>query len=218
VWWKNGTDRTDIDLSAALFDAKFGYVDVVAYYNLQSVGGIHSGDIVDAPEGASEFIDIALEKVAERGARYVVMSLNSYSKQPFIQLPECFAGWMARTEAGSGEVYEPKTVQDKLDVTADTTISIPLVIDIKDRAVVWCDMALRSNPRWQNHVAGNLGGISATLRAFVDLPKPNLYDLLALHARARGTLADSPDGADTIFSVASGTPFRLEEIASEFMA
>lgn len=62
VWWKNGNSSTDIDLSATLFAPDFSYVDTVSYYNLKSFGGHHSGDIVDAPEGASEFIDITLEK------------------------------------------------------------------------------------------------------------------------------------------------------------
>jgi hypothetical protein len=31
LWWKNGKSRTDIDLSAAVYDADFKYVDVVSY-------------------------------------------------------------------------------------------------------------------------------------------------------------------------------------------
>ena len=50
------------------------------------------------------------------------------------------------------------------------------------------------------------------------LGKPNLYELLRLHAHARGEMVDIPDEADTIFSVENGTPFRLEEIASAYMA
>ena len=41
------------------------------------------------------------------------MTLNSYTQQPYCDLPECFAGWMAREKADSGEIYEPKTVQDQ---------------------------------------------------------------------------------------------------------
>jgi hypothetical protein len=33
--------------------------DTLAYYNLKNFGAHHSGDIVDAPKGAAEFIDIA---------------------------------------------------------------------------------------------------------------------------------------------------------------
>jgi stress response protein SCP2 len=159
IWWKNGTNTTDIDLSAAMLDGSFNYVDVLSYYNLKGLGGVHSGDIVDAPKGASEFIDVTLEKLRDAGVRYVAMTVNSYSRQPFSDLPECFAGWMARGKANSGEIYEPKTVQDRVDLTADTRIALPLVIDVDEGKVVWCDMGLRRHPRWQNNVHGNLSGI-----------------------------------------------------------
>src|SRR6185369_8092663 len=67
LWWKNGIARTDIDLSAALYDENLNYKDIVSYYNLKNYGGHHSGDIVDAPEGAAEFIDIDIAKTIEMG-------------------------------------------------------------------------------------------------------------------------------------------------------
>ena len=217
IWWKNGADTTDIDLSAAMFNADFEYVDVLSYYNLQGFGGVHSGDIVDAPNGASEFIDVTLERLREGNVRYVAMLVNSYSRQPFTDMPECFAGWMARDQAGSGEIYDPKTVQNRVDLTADTRIALPLVIDVTDGKVIWCDMALRNHPRWQNNVHGNLSGIHLTVQSLVDLKKTSLYDLFALHAAARGERVSVPAEADTIFSVEAGTPFCVEEIASEYM-
>jgi hypothetical protein len=218
VWWKNGTDRTDIDLSATLFDSEFCYRDIISYYNLTGYGGCHSGDIVDAPNGASEFIDISLEKVREMGSRYLVMSLNSFTEQPFCDLPECFAGWMAREEANSGEIYEPKTVQDRLDITANTCIAIPLLIDVEEKRVIWCDMALRRHPRWRNKVHNNLTGIGVTLQALANLNKPTLYELFTLHALARGELVKSVEEADTVLSVENGIPFRQEEIAAGYLA
>ncbi len=47
------------------------------------------------------------------------MVVMSYTNQPYCDLPECFAGWMARTAPQSGEIYEPRTVQDKLDISAN---------------------------------------------------------------------------------------------------
>jgi len=217
VWWKNGSDRTDIDLSATMFDENFQYVDVVSYYELRCDGGVHSGDIVDAPNGASEFIDITLDRMQERGVRYVAMTLGGYTPQPFCDLPECYAGWMSRSQAESGEIYDPRTVQDRLDLTSDSRIALPLVVDVQDRKLIWCDMALKSNPRFVNNVHANLGGIALTLWSLVHLKKPTLQDLFLLHARARGTMVDIPEAAETVFSVASGTPFRLDEIASQYL-
>lgn len=217
TWWKNGRYRTDIDLSAAVFDESFAFIDALTYYNLKNFGGCHSGDIVDAPEGASEFIDISIDKVLKHHGRYVVMSLLSYTDQPFCDLPECFAGWMAREQPQSGEVFEPKTVQDKLDIACNTKVSIPAIFDLVERQVIWVDIALTRNPSWYNNVAGNLYGIQLSLQALVDLNKPTLYDLLLLHAEARGKVVDQSELASHQF-IAADIAFDLTRIASEFMA
>ena len=81
-------------------------------------------DIVDAPKGAAEFIDLDTRELVERRVRYVVATLSSYTTQPYCDLPECFAGWMARSKPGSGEVFEPRTVADRVDLTAETTNAV----------------------------------------------------------------------------------------------
>ena len=159
----------------------------VAYFNLRepALGCYHSGDIVDAPEGACEFIDMDIEAMLAGGVRYVVMCLNSFTQQPYCDLPECFAGWMAREQPQSGEVFEARTVQDKIDLASDTTVSIPVIIDLEERRVVWADVALRS-PGWINNVHANRDNIARLARAIVGLDRPNLYDLFLMHAEARG--------------------------------
>jgi hypothetical protein len=217
LWWKNGTSRTDIDLSAALYDANFKYVDVLSYYNLKNFGGHHSGDIVDAPQGAAEFIDLDIERTKAANVRYVVMSLNSFTEQPYCDLPECFAGWMARQHANSGEVFEPGTVQDKVDVAANTRICLPAILDLVERRVIWADIALRKHPLW-NNVKNNLAGVSVMARALTSLVKTDLHTLFALHIKARGEPVSDQASADCVFSVNAGiTPFDLNRIASEFM-
>lgn len=217
LWWKNGSSRTDIDLSAALFDGEFKYVDVVSYYNLKNFGGHHSGDIVDAPKGAAELIDLDIQRTIAGGARYVVMSLNSFTSQPYCDLPECFAGWMARTHANSGEIFEPRTVQDRVDVSSDTRICIPAVVDLIGREVIWADIALRKHPLW-NNVQNNLCGVSLMLRALTSLVKTDLHTLFSLHIRARGEAVADASSADSVFAVNQGiTPFDLDRIAADFM-
>lgn len=217
LWWKNGKERTDIDLSAALYDENLSYKDIVSYYNLKNYGGHHSGDIVDAPDGAAEFIDIDIQKTVETGVRYVVMSLNSFTQQPYCDLPECFAGWMPRTHADSGEIFEPKTVADKIDLASDTRICLPLIVDLHENEIIWTDIALKKAPLW-NNVHQNLRGVSLMAKALTTLRKTSLQELFALHIEARGKTTDSVENADTIFALETGiTPFDLETIAAEFM-
>ncbi|BCM92297.1 hypothetical protein IAD21_04176 [Abditibacteriota bacterium] len=217
LWWKNGKFRTDLDLSAAIFDENFVYKDVISYYNLKNYGGAHSGDIVDAPNGAAEFIDIDIKKTIEAGARYVVMSVNSYTSQPFCDLPECFAGHMARKKANSGEIFEPRTISDRFDLSADTQICLPLAVDLQTREMVWMDLALRRHPSW-NNVQNNLSGVSLLARAMLNLEKPVLGELFRLHIEARGHLVQKKEEAQTVFSVEEGvTPFDGERIGANWL-
>ena len=218
VWWKNGRSRTDIDLSATLYGPNYEFVDTLAYYRLKSYGAHHSGDIVDAPHGAAEFIDIGIQNMRARNVRYVVMSISCYSGQPYIDLPECFAGWMAREAPNSGEAFEPKTVQDKVDIASDTVFCIPAIFDLVVGRVIWADIALKAQPQFANNVANNLAGVSLMLRAITQLKKTSLHRLFELHIRARGVRVPNESDARTIFSLHTGvTPFDTALICSEYL-
>lgn len=226
-WWQEGevngepTGRVDIDLSAVIYDKKWEYMEHISYTNLRSssMRAVHSGDIVAAPHGACEFIDLHIPSIVEQGGRYVIASLQSFTDQPYCDLPECFVGWMMRRKPGSGELFEPSTVEDKIDVTADTKIAIPVILDLVSRTVVWADLSLTRHPNYYNNVEGNKRGIVAMGKAICTLRKPNLHDLFTLHAMARGELVGSADEADAVFSMDQGvTPFAIEEIMAEYLA
>jgi hypothetical protein len=52
----------------------------------------------------------------------------------------------------------------------------------------------------------------------VQLQKPNLYDLFALHIDARGEQVYNPEQAQTIFAVDQGiTPWDIDTIISAFV-
>ncbi|MFF2157288.1 TerD family protein [Paenibacillus chitinolyticus] len=225
-WWKEGnvdgkpTGRVDIDLSAVMYDRNWEYVEHISYTNLRSskYQAVHSGDIVAAPQGACEFIDLHIPSIVDYGGRYIVASLHSFTEQPYCDLPECFAGWMMRKKPGSGEIFEPSTVANKIDVTADTRIAIPVILDLVERTVIWTDLSLTKQPHYCNNVEGNQKGIVLIGKAMTTLRKPDLYDLFLLHAKARGAAVDTADEADTIFSVDSGvTPYDIEQIMAEYV-
>jgi hypothetical protein len=226
-WWKEGTvngqatGRVDIDLSAVMYDENWNYVEHISYTNLRSSNykAVHSGDIVTAPHGASEFIDLHIPSIVDYGGRYVVASLLSFTSHPYCDLPECFVGWMMRKKPGSGEIFEPSTVANKIDITADTQIAIPVIMDLVERTVIWTDLALTRHPEYYNNVEGNQKGMVLMGKALTTLRKPDLYDLFTLHAKARGELVDTIEQADTIYSVEQGiTPFDIEQIMAEYLA
>ena len=227
IHWKNLEEgdsyrrSVDVDLSAVMYDKDWNYKEHISYTNLRSAGykACHSGDITNAPNGASEFIDLDIDSAIKHGCRYIMMDVLSYSRQPFNQIPECFAGWMVREDPQSGEIYEPKTVQNKIDLTAETQICVPLVLDLVERKVIWADLALKHRPNYNVNIESNEHCVALMGKSIAELVKPNLYDLFELHFEARGEeLVDDPKDADTVFSLTEGiTPFDIETIMGQYL-
>jgi len=218
IWWKDGQQRTDLDLSAIGLDKNHKYVTEIAYYNLKSMGGSHSGDITSAPNGASEFIDVDMRNFLDAGIHFLLMSVTSFTNQPFYELPECFAGFMMRQAPDSGEIYEPNTVLNKFDLTANSKMSIPLMIDLLERKVYWTDISLKVNPYFHNNVYNNMSSITIIAKSMMSLRKPNLHDLFSLHVKARGEIVTNIKHAKHIFALDSGiTPYHMEEIIADYI-
>lgn len=212
------SDRVDIDLSAISFDENFNVTGTVAYYAMRNQYAWHSGDFTSAPQGASEFIDLDIEKALEHGVRYVGMSVLSYSRQKFSEVPECFAGFMSRESPQSGEVFEAASVINKADLTSASTNSMPYLFDLKTRQAVWMDITIPSNPYTVNNVAGNASNLTLAVRAFALNKPPNLYDLFALHARGRGEQVFNRDEAEVVFAFDGDvTPRDTEKILDLYL-
>lgn len=246
IYWREKEERVDIDLSAVILSKNWNWLDHISFTRLKSekIKACHSGDIVSAPNGASEFIDIDLNTAIASGARYIVFTVNSYTEQKFFELPECFMGYMEREKLGKTdrngnciemgsklaienpknyqkiqqEIYEPKTVKNKIDLTANTQICIPMLIDLKEHCIVWMDMALKKTPNF-NCVENNEKGIVALCKALVNSKdKTNLFDLLLLHAAARGQYIIKKEEADLIFDIDDGiTPFDTEVFLANYI-
>ena len=64
----------------------------------------------------------------------------------------------------------------------------------------------------------NLSGVTAVCYSMANMKKPNLYDLIQLHIRARGQRTDSREEADIIFDTDEGiTPFDTEIFMAEYL-
>ena len=125
---------------------------------------------------------------------------------------------MMREHPDSGEIFEPQTVKDRIDIASDTAICIPVILDLRERKAIWADVGLKRNPRHVNNVEGNSAQMTLIGKSLTEIVKPDLHSLFGIHARARGTLVESENDADTIFSLERGiTPFDIETISSEYL-
>lgn len=221
IWWTNmdkcdlgsyDDGRVDIDLSAAIFDENWNYMEHVSYTNLKSekYKACHSGDIVNGGpvdgDGVSEFLDVDVDYVVRYGARYVVYQVYSYTGQTYADMPHAMFGWMERADVNSGEIYEPKMVEQKLDLTAGSKVCIPVIFDCVKREFIWCDMNMSLSGVHMNtggnNLESNLSGVTAVCYSMVNVKKPHLYDLIALNVMGRGVLVDNREDADIVFDTA----------------
>lgn len=186
---------TDLDLSVAFFGASWEYVGVCSYYGLRFKDGknsdiaLSSGDLRDAPfpDGATEFVDLHIQRAREAGIRYAVMVVSSYDGLPFSQLERSFAGLMLRDEA-TGAHFDPRTVELKFELRGVNGIYLPMVIDLQASTLHWLDVYSKGDFAL-NNVETSKNAMQKIcpelIGYFASGVRPSMYELALLHAAAR---------------------------------
>ncbi|MFC8428386.1 hypothetical protein [Streptomyces sp. NPDC057253] len=193
VYWKQKQRVTDYDLSALLLDARYDTVSWLSYTNLRDVEGEHSGDITNAPDGASEFIDLRLGAV--RGM-YIVPQVNIYSGERFEEAEESFFGFMLREAEQKGQPFEPRTVRMKSELRGPGRVALPLAFRRAEDGswqAKWLHLYLKGEPE-HNRVEGNQVTVATLLRGIVEREQLTVGYLTELMANA-GTEVATWDAA-----------------------
>ncbi|MFI5971989.1 hypothetical protein [Streptomyces sp. NPDC051452] len=192
VYWKQTRDRTDYDLSALLLHADYSTDSWLSYTSLSAVGGRHSGDITEAPDGASEFISLSLGRV--RGT-FIVPQVNIYAGEGFEEVEESFFGFMLRDDEQKGRPFEPRTVRMKSELRGMGRVALPLVFqrggDGRWRAK-WLHLYLKGISS-ANRVEENQASVSKVVRAIVEREQLTVGYLVDLMSGGT-TTADLWDG------------------------
>ena len=202
--------RVDLDLSAFFVSEDFTRTEQIAYYNLRSTAAVHSGDLTSAPNGAAEFIDVTLAEALRQGWRYVVMTVHSFSHHRLSEVPECWAGAMARgADPQSGEVFEASTVMQRLDLVSPTFNATPFVIDLAERRLIWWDLPVGVG----EHQVANLDRSSNRVLAhLLDLLEGRRMPLAHLLGLLADVVVKDPDEAELVFGEGGILPWQTERI------
>ena len=210
VWWTNSDDespsrhRVDLDLSCGFYDENWHLVKRISYRNLRDgqINCYHSGDITNGGpkngNGVAEFIDIDLNSI--ESAKYAAFTVNSFTGQKFSELPNCCFGWMQRNGFNDGEVFEPATVDMKIDIKSASKVSIPAVFDCESREIIWTDINVSPDKIKPITIEDNSSRIAKAINAIININKPTLYDLVYFNATARGEIVENKYEADIVFS------------------
>jgi hypothetical protein len=127
---------------------------------------------------------------------------------------------MLRKKPNHNAIYEPATVQQKLNLTQNCRSMIPVLFDLHLREVVWTDLPiLKDAYGYGNNVRNNSASIQDKLNAIVNTQnRLSLYDLFRLHALGRGALVNTQAEAETVFAMNAGiTPFHVNEINANYL-
>ena len=213
VWWTNidnsddespSRHRVDLDLSCGFYDENWHLVKRISYRNLRDgqINCYHSGDITNGGpkngNGVAEFIDIDLNSI--ESAKYAAFTVNSFTGQKFSELPNCCFGWMQRNGFNDGEVFEPATVDMKIDIKSASKVSIPAVFDCESREIIWTDINVSPDKIKPITIEDNSSRIAKAINAIININKPTLYDLVYFNATARGEIVENKYEADIVFS------------------
>lgn len=216
----------DVDLSCSVMDENLKALDYCSFRNLgtRSHIMIHSGDITNAPKGASEFIDIDYHALKNRypNAKYIMFDVISYSGEKFNQIEKAYFGVIESDKTAraplADSAYNAKDVTFKVDLTAKSTVVTPLIYDIENEEFIWCDISTTFRERTYGGamIEEMITSSMAALKFFENNERPELYSLFMLHAAFRATeIVDNPDDADTVFSVDKGiTPYDRDIIST----
>ncbi|WP_329041224.1 hypothetical protein OHT61_24650 [Streptomyces sp. NBC_00178] len=192
VYWKQTSLTTDYDLSAVILDEQYEQVTWLSYTQLTDVEGRHSGDITEAPDGASEFIELRLGAV--RGS-FIVPQVLLFSGEGFMDVEESFFGFMLREGEQRGRPFEPRTVRMKSDLRGPSRVALPLVFrrgeDGRWRAH-WLHLYLKGFPK-ANRVEETAPTVEALLRGIVERQQLTVRWLLGMTDGADVTVWDGGD-------------------------
>lgn len=190
-WTEPVGTRVDLDLSVALYDAKWWLVDQCDFTNLRLAddSAVHSGDITSGapPLGGAEFLDVHAPKLLAQGVRYAVPTIFSYNSVSFDRMQDAFAGFMVR-KSSDGPHFDAREVEQRFDLQGSAKIAIPLIIDLQARKLLWVDVKIPADDIYQS-VHTSRGGLAHigqdTLAYFGTGARPTLWELACLHAAAR---------------------------------
>jgi stress response protein SCP2 len=168
MYWKQKHERTDYDLSVITLGESYEQLDQISWTNLRGLGAVHSGDLTDATNGASEFIDLDLAKIRS-DVKYIVPSVNIFVGEDFQEVEESFFGFMLRDPAQEGKPFEPATVRMKSDVRGKGKVALPIVFVRENGSwhAKWLNLYLTGSGRF-NRIEKNRVTTSLLVKAIVE--------------------------------------------------
>lgn len=161
VHWRTKARNTDYDLSAALLGPELDFQGHVSWTNLHEDGVYYSGDVTDAPDGATEFIDIPRDAST---SSYVVPQVDVFEGEGFNEVLLSMFGFMTRDLDQRGKPFEPSTVRARVSLHGTGRVALPVVFAraADGWEATWLHLYLRGED-WGNQLEDRSGVVEQTI-------------------------------------------------------
>lgn len=210
VWFDNGWNFFDSNWSAT------GNV----CWNVPSAhenAAIFSGDPVNTSDmhgRACQMIDLYIDKLVAKGARYAVWNILAFSGISFSKSEEVLATLQLGEKAESGKLYEPSRAQMSFALKGENLTKYIAYIDLVKRKIVYMDANL---PGSTQSASNNAQILSEQMPAFVEYLEalPSAWDYFTLAPLGDVPLLYSDAGVE-IEKGANAYVFSKENPANDF--
>lgn len=200
--WGKGLKAQHLDMDLSCRVAYETTSEFCSYSSLSITGCKHSGDIQQIPHkiGTAEYIDVNINELTKKGAKYVSFTCNAYSSGSLS--PNLLVGWMnskypMRISNTTGVAYDPSCVQHQVRVTQGNSKGLVFgVLDVQNRTLIWLEMP------FGGQVVQNLDtkGVEVLLSKLNS--KFTIGKLLELKAEAQSlTVFETEENADEVYNM-----------------
>lgn len=197
---RNGSEiKSDIDLHA-IFEMKDGSYSSISYYNAKNEFACHSGDFVNAENGACEFICIDRRKMPKNIKRLIV-DVYSFTGEYFKDHETCHVGIeFGKEPHGKNEIYDPKDVILKTELVGNSIQNIPMIFDFENNKMIYASLDNLAVSGLGKNAYNTKDSTSMAIQAMLDADRIPLKDLIDINIKARGELTEDINDADLIFT------------------
>ncbi len=191
--WGKGLPAQHLDMDLSCSVSYENKTEFCSYSQLVIPGCKHSGDIQSIPDkiGTAEYIDINIQELEKRKAKYVTFSCNAYSNGAIT--PNLVVGWMhskypMRISEKTGVAYDPSCVDHQVRISQTASKGLVFgVLDIVTREIIWLEMSFSGQIVQRLDIKG-----VEDLLSKLD-SKLNIGSLLKLKAESQGLeIVDAP--------------------------
>jgi hypothetical protein len=216
IYWKNGIngESVDLDLSLQGYGEDFSNQGECSFRNSYYGSAFNgatafSGDIVDAPVGASEYIRLTLSdfKAKNPNVRYLTVNTMSYTGLAFEKMRESLVGVGVINPAVKGEGPHNSQVLDACRLEGNAQHNVGAYIDLKKNTMNFVNLSPSVKKKGRSHHLGNSANLVRDLlknfmvwQETVSAPANYLYTACNFASKAKKVMMIDVDGSISVYN------------------